>query len=144
MKRQVRLNVFETNSSSTHSLVICTEQDFNDWEIGRKLFDNDCEKIIEAPKLDKNQQKKAIDEYIVRQKKEKFWSEWDNLSKQDKDAWFAQWADANILNENYSDYKRYLTREEYYGQHEYMDFYTKNFATPNGDKMVAFGYYGHD
>lgn len=144
MKKVSRPLVFETNSSSTHSLVICTEQDFNDWEAGYKLFDSDYEKIIETPKLTKGQQKQAIDEYIIRQKKEKFWSEWDNLSKQDKDAWFVQWANINILNDNDDYYKRYLTREEYYGQHEYMDFYTQSFTTPNGDKMVAFGYYGHD
>ena len=35
MKKQIRRNVFETNSSSTHSLVLQTEKEFNDsyfWE----------------------------------------------------------------------------------------------------------------
>lgn len=28
MKRQIRLGVYETNSSSTHSLTICSEEEF--------------------------------------------------------------------------------------------------------------------
>ena len=28
MKRKIRRGVFETNSSSTHSLTICTEEEF--------------------------------------------------------------------------------------------------------------------
>lgn len=37
--RQIRNNVFETNSSSTHSIAICTEDEFNDWMAG-KLYKN--------------------------------------------------------------------------------------------------------
>ena len=39
MKRQVRLGVFETNSSSTHSLTMCTEEEYKRWENGEILFD---------------------------------------------------------------------------------------------------------
>lgn len=39
MKREIRRNVFETNSSSTHSLSICTEQEFEDWKAGKLLYD---------------------------------------------------------------------------------------------------------
>lgn len=35
----IRRNVFETNSSSTHSICICTEEDFNKWKNGEKLWD---------------------------------------------------------------------------------------------------------
>lgn len=32
--RQIRMNVFETNSSSTHTIAICTEEDFKKWQNG--------------------------------------------------------------------------------------------------------------
>lgn len=36
--KQVRIGVFETNSSSTHSMVICTEEEFNKWMKGEVLM----------------------------------------------------------------------------------------------------------
>lgn len=35
----IRRNIFETNSSSTHALVILTDQEFNDWK-NNKLYIN--------------------------------------------------------------------------------------------------------
>ena len=34
MKRQIRKHVFETNSSMTHALTICTEEEFEKWKNG--------------------------------------------------------------------------------------------------------------
>jgi hypothetical protein len=44
MKLQVRCGVFETNSSSTHSLVICTADEYRRFKCGDLLYDvyNDC------------------------------------------------------------------------------------------------------
>ena len=38
MKVQVRRGTFETNSSSTHSLVLCKTDDFKAWRNGNKYF----------------------------------------------------------------------------------------------------------
>lgn len=38
MKRQVRFGVFETNSSMTHSLTICTKEEFEKWQNGEILY----------------------------------------------------------------------------------------------------------
>lgn len=38
MKRQIRRGVFETNSSSTHSLTMCTESDFEKWMNGELVW----------------------------------------------------------------------------------------------------------
>lgn len=35
---QIRKNVFETNSSMTHSLVLCKQKDYDDWTEGRAMF----------------------------------------------------------------------------------------------------------
>ena len=36
---QIRRNVFETNSSSTHTITIITEEEYNDWSSGKLLYD---------------------------------------------------------------------------------------------------------
>lgn len=38
MKIQMRTSVFETNSSSTHSMTICTENDYKAFREGKKLI----------------------------------------------------------------------------------------------------------
>ena len=48
MKLQVRRNVFETNSSSVHSITMCTEEDFKAWKKGLKYFDSWNECLIDA------------------------------------------------------------------------------------------------
>lgn len=50
MKRQIRANVFETNSSSVHSLTICSQQDFEKWERGELYFDGWTDKFLEPSK----------------------------------------------------------------------------------------------
>lgn len=43
----IRSGVFETNSSSTHSLNICTEDEFNKWINGELLYDDWNEEFVE-------------------------------------------------------------------------------------------------
>lgn len=38
MKRQIRRGVFETNSSSVHSLTMCMDSDFNKWVDGELVW----------------------------------------------------------------------------------------------------------
>ena len=38
MKRQIRAGVFETNSSSVHSLTMCMESDFDKWVAGELVW----------------------------------------------------------------------------------------------------------
>lgn len=37
--RAVRVGVFETNSSSTHSITMCSKEEFDKWKDGELLFD---------------------------------------------------------------------------------------------------------
>ena len=37
--RQVRRGLFETNSSSTHSLTVCSKDEYQRWKDGKLLFD---------------------------------------------------------------------------------------------------------
>lgn len=55
MKRQVRRGVFETNSSSTHSITICSKSEFEAWKRGELLYDMYDENLIDPNSLtDKN------------------------------------------------------------------------------------------
>ena len=47
MKVQIRKNVFETNSSSTHSLVICSKDLYDKFINNEAVFDNSDYKIVE-------------------------------------------------------------------------------------------------
>lgn len=38
MKETIRLSVFETNSSSTHSLSICSSEEYNKWKNGETVY----------------------------------------------------------------------------------------------------------
>jgi len=42
MKKTIRFGTFETNSSSTHTLCICTEKEYEAWERGETLFNRWC------------------------------------------------------------------------------------------------------
>lgn len=47
--KQIRIGVFETNSSSTHSITIVSKENYNRWKNGEMLFDQDSESIVKIP-----------------------------------------------------------------------------------------------
>lgn len=53
MKKQTRVGVFETNSSSTHSLTICTEDDFERFKDGK--FMSRYGELVKPDPEDENQ-----------------------------------------------------------------------------------------
>lgn len=42
MKSKIREGIFETNSSSIHSICICTEDEYEAWRRGETLFNRWC------------------------------------------------------------------------------------------------------
>ena len=46
MKIQIRKNVFETNSSSTHSLTFASDDEYNGWKNGTYIFDTDNQELV--------------------------------------------------------------------------------------------------
>lgn len=52
MKRQIRRGVFETNSSSCHSLTMCTQSDYDRWKNGELIYDYWDDKLISIDELD--------------------------------------------------------------------------------------------
>lgn len=101
MNRQVRRGVFETNSSSVHSMTMCMKSEFDKWVDGELVFDRWNNELIPIT----DEIKKSMEE----------------------------------------DDKEYLTYEQFYDW-DYLEYekFKKTFTTPNGEKIISFGYYGHD
>lgn len=99
--KQIRRNVFETNSSSTHSITMCMQSEFDKWVAGELAWNRWGDELVEiTPEV------KAL------------------MEDGDGD---------------------YLTYEQF-NDWEYMEHetYRDSYTTPNGDKVIAFGYYGYD
>ena len=121
MKVQLRQGVFETNSSSTHSLSICTAQEWQDLKNGKALIrreDDDVLPYDEAIEFNKNYAKSHR-------------LKWDSVTNTIVDG------------DDDCNYECYITWDEFYNNTDY-EFFTQQFTTPSGDQMVAWGYYGYD
>lgn len=66
MKKIVREGVFESNSSSTHSLCICTKDEFEKWKNGELVYDYDQEKIIPKPTYSADELKRRYFQHKIK------------------------------------------------------------------------------
>lgn len=124
MKKQIRRGVFETNSSSVHSITMCSHDEYTKWISGDLIFDKDWEKFT------------TRENAIEKVKGLTHWktgellypnADWSNKEEVDE-----------ILRKNH-----YYTEEEYWDNTDYETF-DDTYTTPNGEVIHAFGYYGHD
>lgn len=126
--KTIRRGTFETNSSSTHSISICTISEFEQWKNGGLYYDDWNNKFIT-----KDEYNKKMESY-----KEDFISDHPDFDENDED-----WIDN--LNDYLNEDKEYYTYDEYSG-YDYLEYekYEKKYKTPNGEEIIAFGYYGQD
>jgi hypothetical protein len=65
MRRQIRRGVFETNSSSTHSITMCTSSDYDKWKKGELVWDRwNCQLVPITDKI-KEEMKDKYSEYLT-------------------------------------------------------------------------------
>ena len=121
--RTIRIGTFETNSSSTHSITMCKESDFDKWKNGEMYWDRWNESLVSKEEVEKEMAKL----------KEEFISEHPDYDKDDID-WEEQLED--YLNSD----KEYYTYEEF-NNYDYIEYET---FEDSYDGVVAFGYYGMD
>lgn len=136
---QVRQGVFETNSSSTHSLTMCSEEEFNRWKAGELLFDyyNDCfAEVIELSSEDKEDAMLHYDNV-----KGSYWKNWDQLSDEEIKSWYNKYANEYLRKNKYNEFQTY---EDWLRREDYLDRFARTYTSPSGDKIVAFGKYGYD
>lgn len=136
MKRQIRRGVFETNSSSTHSLTMCSEKDFNDWKAGKVLFDEYKEQFVFA-KCMTNSQKNDAKEYYEATKDD-YRKDWNDLSDGAKESYYTKYAkDNDLVDEDAKTYDEYMIEND-------LETFIETYTSKSGDKVVAFGEYGYD
>lgn len=135
MKRQIRRGVYETNSSSSHSITMCREEEFEKWKDGKILFDAWKEEFVDNVNLTDDQKEYARKEY--ESKKNDFSKDWEDLSDSAKEKCYEKYIkEHNLIDEEYKTYNEYMND---YELGSFFDTYT----TKNGEKVVAFGKYGY-
>ena len=140
--RQVRHGVFETNSSSTHSLTVCTQDEFDRWERGELLFDRWGDEFVEASTV-----KTGSDMDKIKAKYEdvrgKLWKNFEDLTKEEVDEFCEEYCDEEYDDEYDDD--QYVTFDWSFDHYnEWFDTYVSDYTSEHGDKIIMFGYYGHD
>jgi hypothetical protein len=114
MLTQTRQGVFETNSSSTHSITICMAEDYEKFKKGELLINyNTLITREEAIEKFKSNPRYVDEDFSTEDLVKEFLFEHD-----------------------------YLTMDEYYDRNEH-ETYTNHYTTPSGEKIVVFGYYGY-
>jgi len=137
----IRTNVFETNSSSVHSLILCTADDYQAWVLGDKLLniyydnhwiwdsENDETTANTPPQFVTPEEAAQYDKYYPYPEMEDIWGYSPDFM--DKDGKYHT--------------RKFLTFEEYqktYGWN--FETFDDTYTTPGGEKVVGFGYFGHD
>lgn len=140
--KQIRNGIFETNSSSTHTLTMCMKDDYNDWINGKAYFDLDTSKIKSAElvkeEFEVQNENKKFDNWRLRLIDEKALK-----YKEDGTLDYCCWDYDNLQRVTEYDAK-YLTFKEYWDMWVENETYESEFETPSGEKIIAFGDYGQD
>lgn len=124
--RTIRRCTFETNSSSTHSISMCSDEEFN------KLVRGDL--------------------YIARWdgsicSKEEYEKEQAELRKRFEEHYPKPTDNVQDWEEELEDYLRCeseITTFEDYVEDEFLEYYQESYTTPNGEKVWVFGKYGYN
>ena len=133
---QVRQGVFETNSSSTHSITIASQSDFDKWKNGEVYLNDEwwSDKINDP---NKNKTFLTVDEAV---NLVKAWN--DVYGDDDDDA--VDYDSMGILEkEEKIKVHEIYTFEDYFSK-IWLETYKEHYTTEHGDDVVAFGYYGYD
>ncbi len=120
--RQVRAGVFETNSSSTHSITICTQDEYDKWKKGDFVWNRYSEKLM------------SVDDMFKKIDGVKYGcaNELKELREVDYEKFLAEIKEYG-----------YLTYEDY-GERYWLECYMSEYETPEGEHIVVFGEYGYD
>lgn len=136
---QMRKNVFETNSSSTHSITMCTQDEYSSWSNGDVLF-NDGWWSVDNTSEFKNKKFVTREQAEDIIKKDKFYGGEDISKLSDDELAFGYCDETDEYHDGYELY----TFESYLKSNEYLEQFQTEYTTPSGDVVVAFGSYGYD
>ena len=132
MKRQVRNEVFETNSSSTHSLTMCLKSDYDKWVDGEVLLFKGSGWCYPEDNKPQRNHFYTKEEAIAFEKSSKY------PPSKDFD-----WTDEDAIMERLHENEWYDSDywDDYYGSD--YELFEDDLTTPSGEEVVSFGYYGY-
>ena len=146
----IRAGIFETNSSSTHSLILCDVDEYELWVKGELLlnqyfeddyvwkhWDSDARKYVETTK--------GTPPQFVTSEQAAYYDENYPYPPPIENAYWGGWKLEFETEEGKRADRKFLTFEEWQNSIEY-DFNTfeGRYTTPRGEEVVAFGFYGYD
>ena len=149
-KLQIRQGLFETNSSSTHTITIVDAEDFENWEKDKVWYNTYKDDFLPIDKAIDANIKILEDDFIGGNNKlpESFKEKYRELK--DFEEAYDETQDDFDFDFDYDDIRWewepfYLSREAWRDS-SYDDYedYDESYTTKHGDKVVAFGYYGYN
>lgn len=131
---QIRHGVFETNSSSTHSITIVPKDEFEKWVDGEVYFNDDSWEV-------KNRNRWLTKEEAIAGV---LGCDYPPTNDDDRDYTYKELDEMNNddLSEILSNYSIYSFNE--YSENYGLEYYDVKHITEHGDEIVAFGLYGMD
>lgn len=124
MKKTIRQGVFETNSSSVHSLTMAMKDDYEKFENGELFYITYKYPYFENVDTD----------FISRDELYQIAKENGFIGKIEDTSELLDFFDGDV--ESYDLF--------WDGDHERFDYFTDEITTPKGETVIAFGYYGYD
>ena len=132
---QIRHGVFETNSSSTHSITMCSKETFEAWKNGELLFHCWEDEFVSNNELKEDMIDEAKQYYESNMNP--FMKEWDDLSEEVKGQWINDYIhDHTDYNSDYRTYNQFMNDYE-------LETFVERYTTEGGEEIVAFGSYGY-
>lgn len=149
-KLQIRQGLFETNSSSTHTITIVDAEDFKNWKKGEVWYNESDDKFLPVDESIEENIKTIENDFLMDDEKlpELFKEKYRELKNLEEAIEAAE--DDPELTIDYDnlrwDYQSFYVSHDFWRDvvtDEYED-YDESYTTKNGDKVVAFGYYGYN
>lgn len=129
--RQIRRGIFESNSSSVHTLTICMKEDYNKWIKGEVYLNTFCG-FSNSPYKDKKFVTRDEALHIILK------SNWVPDDFPDNEDWNKEEIQSYIDEILEDDFIKF----DNYGND--FEWFEKEYKTPLNEDVIAFGYYGHD
>lgn len=160
----VRQSIFETNSSSTHSLTMCMKETYEKWRKGELFFMQDDNTFC-TPEERKTMMKQSVIKHRMDSNHIRLEDEDGNFKGYDSHYIYKgvdlPTQEAHFTQENLDEITDEVLKEaddnceiDYYfdvpvSYEEYMnsldlESYYEEFTTPENEVVVSFGYYGYD
>lgn len=118
--RQIRRGVFETNSSSVHTLTMCMKDDYDKWARGEVYY---------------NRYFSRVNNFVTKEEAIKILMNSSYPSSK------------NLLELDDKELEEYLGEEGFDTYDNYgadYEWFETEYTTPNGETVIAFGYSGYD